>query len=201
MWLNKECLHETELNTACKLALLKHYSETEAVLTHQVPLLQEWLEYFLDKKVCLSFFPKLPPVLTRPYRLMEKTVVEHRTNPENKVYLNYRLVNDYKGAGPYETVPMNHAFGCIFVKELAVFYGEKVQYYIWENEEPQQIDRITKSAVLDHQYEIGKELDGRYEMINEMYISYSLKDEMTLKQLMERYINTEAITEALLELK
>lgn len=200
VWLSKECQQQEEINDACRLALLKYYSETGAVPKEQISLLQGWLEYFLDKRICLSFFPKLAPVLARPYCLMEKTVIEHRTDHENRVFLHYRLVSD-RAAGAYETVPMNHAFGGLFVKDLAVFCGEKVQYYILEKQDMEQQGQITKSAILDNQYEIGKELDGRYEMINEMYISYALEDEITLRNLMENYIRTEAITEALLELK
>ena len=115
----------------------------------------------------------------------DKYYVEYRTNPKYKVTLHYScsLNEELK-----EEVMTDIGYG-VFVKELILFYGESLQYFI--SQETEQGIEMVESRMVQYtevNYVAG---NTKYEKINEILMTQEMKDEKTLYELLEKYSKEE----------
>lgn len=201
-WIEKECRRGEFVSRDCKMALLKYYSGMSQVADDKVELLQNLMAEFRENGVVFPFFSGLDRRVTEVFQIYEKTIVEHRAAPDKKVYIVYRMLEVSGQDAVYRREEMDRVYDSIFVKELISFYGEKIQYYIWECEEDGSNMHICASASLDNQQNAGMVvMEGRFNLLNEIAASYYVGDEESLQEFMTRYSRTEALSEELFELK
>lgn len=200
-WIEKECKKGEFVNEDCKMALLKYYAGMPSVADDKVEFLQSLMGEFLEKGIIFPFFTTIDRRISGVFQLGEKTIIEHRAAPDKKVYIVYRIIETPGHDAVYRREEMERIYDSIYVKELTSFYGEKVQYYIWECDEDGSNMRICASASLDNQQDTGMELEGRFNLLNEIAASYYLQDEESLQELMIRYSKMEALSDELFELK
>lgn len=198
-WIEKEYVCRDELNENCRLALLKYYSEMSTVPDEKIVFLQGILLEFVEKRIVFPFFAKLDKKVSEIVHMAEKTVIEHRAAPGRKVMLYYR----YAGARDdvYQKEEMECVYDSIYVKELVTFYGERIQYYIMECDADGKNPVIVNSAVCENQQDSSTGSEGRYQMLNEIAVSYCLKDEESLQELMRKYGRMQQCAEELFTLK
>ena len=195
------CLQEEilrEPSDVMVLAFLKYMSKAEKLTKEQEMLVEYQLGIMIDKKMILPFFKDFKGKVAISSKIYNKYYVEYRTNPNNHVMLHYCILGDEEQHDGYHSVPMRNVFEGIFVADFLLFYNDELQYYI--TEEGKGGDRITESfhIKMDSLYE---EEENQYNMLNLMLTARQMRDEKTLIELMEQYIQTEYATKLFRPLK
>lgn len=182
-----------ELNDACKLAMLKYYSEVKGYGEAVKDMLTEFLLYFLHKNIFFKFFMAFDGILPELQMYDDKTVIEYRTDPEHKVMLHYIIESPENAEDEYHTEEMLNMYGGIFSREFILFFGENLQYYI--TEEAGGSEKLTASDSVTISDAVSKDMASRYCLINDMVVSKTLQDDSTLIKLMEEYVEADSFTE------
>ena len=85
-----------------------------------------------DKHMCFDF-EKLPVSLMRTLQLMDRSIIEYRTDPKAIVMLTYTLEKSGRRDTSVEHTEMLHnVYEGIFEKDFTLFYGEKMVCMIHE---------------------------------------------------------------------
>lgn len=180
--------HHLELNDACKLALLKSFSEME----NQEPYLSmedALLSEYTCRNMNFAFYKKLDRRLVLKYHLEDKVFLEYRTDPRKHVVLHYSRDED---GNEFHREDMPDVYDGIFVEQFVLFFGDVVQYYITEEfgnqVEVKVSNRLTSNAVWSDKD------DSRFNMINQMLILDTLADYDQLTRAMETYEKLDEVT-------
>jgi len=183
-------LQETML-PICQMALLSWQTKKERNTEAEKRMAERMLEFLSVNGKYFSFYQKLAERIPLPFALRDKTILEYRTEPGNKVCLHYSLDTGEEEQLEYRTEPMEHIYEGIYGKQMILFYGDKLQYYISEEGEcgPTESDAI-KISRWNSIYG-----DSRYDMLNDMCVSVEMQDEQTLAELMEHYLKRQKLVE------
>lgn len=178
------------LNDACKLAMLKYYSEEDTHHTDTIKrMLKSFLVDFMHRNTYFKFFSFYVDLVPEISDYMDKTIIEYRTNPEYKVTLHYIMDDPDQDGDEYHTEEMKNMFGGVFSKEFVLFFGENMQYYITENQGGREVftlsDEITINDTTDNH------IESRYTMLNDMVVSKTVRDDSTLIELMQDYVEAD----------
>jgi hypothetical protein len=175
-------VYHMELNDACRLALLKHFSELNKIDDAQFRIEDELLGGFTCRNMYFAFYKKLDHRLVLKYHFYDKMFLEFRTTPHKHVILHYSRDEDGE---QFISEDMPEVYDGIFVKSFVMFFGEMVQYYI--SEEYGNEVQVTESSRFVNNEVSGPEDESRYNMLNQMMISYTLQDEEALTRGMKQY--------------
>lgn len=200
-WIEREYCAGECINLDCKATLLKYYAQMQKVPEDKLELLEEVMRGFVEEGILFPFFTTMDKRLASKFCLDEKTIIEHRASPDKRVFLYYLICSGAEGADVYRKEEMERIYSSIFVKEITLFYGERLQYYIVETNQDGSDACLCMSAQLEHEKSIDDENEGRYWMLSAMAASYEMQDEVSLYELLERYEETEKIVEQLFTLE
>ena len=172
----------------CMLALVKYYSCLDRLTDSQVRLCQEMVDGLYQKRIIFGFYQKLAGVITLPRELQGKTVIEYHRKRRQSVWIHQRLLPD-GGETVVENIP--HMFDGYFVKLVSLFYGETLEYEIYDDsnsEKPvmkgtvsysrQQGTAGNRAGQLD---ELLRMREAEPEGFREKMTDYAVRDEMTEK--------------------
>lgn len=181
---------EKTLAPVCKLALIRYYSGMEELTEFRRSLAQDIIQEMVRRGYVFPFYARLAGKIRLPFDVLDKTMVEYRTNPSNKVVIHY-VYEDGERRKSYVAEDMKNVYEGIFVKSFVVFYGESIQYYI--SEEDENGEKLTKErSVVNHGVNPGKS-EGRYEAINDIIASHDAHDGETFRKLVHTYAVTECV--------
>ena len=161
------------------------------------------MQEMLAEKIHLKFFRQfvernvIKEQLLR--ELMDKTIVEYRARPGAKASIHYVIMREDGEASEYLTEPMREVFGGLCFKEFVLFFGESLQYYIMEEKDGEE--QLTESGNLQKSDIRSRDVDWRYELLNDVLISRTLEDFDTLDALMDEYHRREYLNENLFVLQ
>lgn len=178
------------LATVCSLALLKHYSEIQNLNEFQKELTEELLTELVRRSYVFPFYKQLSTIVKLPCDIIDKTMVEYRTDPSHKVVIHYVYEDDKKHKS-YVSEEMNNVYEGIFVKSFVLFNGESINYYISEEKEDGESNTETARIVNNGINPYSSK--GRYEAINDIIASRKEHDNETLKKLIHTYAVNECI--------
>ena len=178
------------LATVCSLALLKHYSEIQNLTEFQKELTEELLTELVRRSYVFPFYKQLSTIVKLPCDIIDKTMVEYRTDPSHKVVIHYVYEDDKKHKS-YVSEEMNNVYEGIFVKSFVLFNGESINYYI--SEEKEDGENNTETARIVNNGINPYSSRGRYEAINDIIASRKEHDNETLKKLIHTYAVNECI--------
>ena len=188
-------IYNFELNDACKLALLKHYTELNEVSERQFKVEDELLAEYTRRNMLFAFYKRLAPELVLKYHLYDKVFLEYRTNPHSHVVLHYSRDED---GDVFLQEDMLDVYDGIFVKSFVMFFGEAIQYYI--SEEYGNEVEVTESNRIVNNDVYNKHDDSRYTLLNQMLISHTLQEEMELYEAMKQYAGLDEMTQKVFKL-
>lgn len=180
--------HHLELSDACKLALLRSFSELEdqePVLALEDALLSE----YTCRNMNFAFYHKLDRRLVLKYHLEDKVFLEYRTDPRKHVVLHYSRDED---GNEFQREDMPDVYDGIFVEQFVLFFGDVVQYYITE-EYGNQVEVKVSSRLTCNTVSTDKD-ESRFHLLNQMLVSETLADYDALLSAMERYVTLEEVT-------
>ena len=188
------------VNDACKLALLKYYSEDGVKRTEKVKsMLKDFLVDFMHRNTYFKFFSRYVDLVPEIADYMDKTIIEYRTNPNYRVMLHYILENGQDADETYHTEEMRNMFGGVFTREFILFFGENLQYYITEEQNGKEV--LTASDSLSVSDTSDTRIESRYTMLNDMVVSRTVKDENTLLDIMREYVEADAFAHKVFKLR
>ncbi len=174
-----------ENSQICVLALLKYYSGKQELSEAEKSFVDFHVQRFVQKKMVYGFFKDFGEQIVLPACVADKYYVEFRTNPKNKVTLHYSCSLDEE----LKEEPMTDIGYGIFVKELILFYGESLQYFIsQENENGPEMVESRLVQYTEVKYTAG---NTKYEKINEILLAQEMKEEKTVYDLLEKYTKEE----------
>jgi len=188
-------IYDFELNDACKLALLRYYSECEYLSERQISLEDDLLAEYTRRNMHFAFYKKLNPELVLKYHLYDKVFLEYRTNPHSHVVLSYSRDEDGEN---FIKEDMLDVYDGIFVKAFVMFFGETIQYYI--SEEYAGAVQVTESNRIVNNDVYNKNDESRYNLLNQMLISNTLMDETPLYRSMKQYAGYNEVTQKVFKL-
>ena len=188
------------LNDSAKIAFVKYCSGKENLDESQTILVEEAVNFLEKKGIRFSFFNNAKKIAGINSDLYDKTVIEHLANPSKKIRLYYRILDGSMQNTEFITEELKPMLGPFFSKEIALFFGEMLQYYITEQEAGKE-ESVVSSALINKEPDEPEELNGIYGWINEMYLTLSLKDEISFMDLLNKFRRNQVIAEKLFELK
>ena len=188
------------INDACKLALLKYYSEDRSRRTEKVKsMLAEFLVDFMHRNTYFRFFEKYVDLVPEIGDYLDKTIIEYRTDPKYRVMLHYILENGREDDDNYHTEEMRNMFGGVFTREFILFFGENLQYYITEEQNGKEV--LTASDSLSVSDTSAARVESRYTMLNDMVVSRTVQDDNTLLDIMREYVEADAFAHKVFKLR
>lgn len=185
------------LHDVCKAAYLRYMSERLEITEKQKELCGHCIEYLVDRGFCFEFYKMFIKWFELPDSAYDRAIIEYRTDPECDVYVHYVMKSEYDD-NVYQVCKMKDCFGGVFIKDLPVFYGENIQYYI--TEENEKGTNITESK----DYYLGDDVvfTGKtaYGMLNDILRCKELKDEATVRELTKEYYLNRCVAKEIFEI-
>ena len=182
----------------CKMSYLSYLSKKEELSKEQVDNSKSLIYELTDLNIVFEYYKRFSKWFKMPYIIMDKTIVDYRTSPKNKVFIMYTI---YDGNGEIvktATEEMSTVFPGVFVKQLIMFYGDKVTYTI--------VDRHLENIVHTDEKQIALtdtdiyNDDNKFGQINGMLISEKVGREDALEELMKNYEFNKTVSQDLFKL-
>ncbi len=188
-----------EVNDVCALAYLKYMSQYKKLTDEQINIC-ETLVYELAKvNKVFEFFKNFKKHFRLPYDIMDKTIVEYRTNPDSKVLIHYRMEENDLSDGKYKIQPMADVSCGVFTYPVVLFYGENIQYYITEELNGEVM--VTESSTLKLSDVEFSNDNTHYGMLNDILVCKDMKEEKTLEKMASDYILKKELMSTIFEIK
>lgn len=175
-----------------QMALLSWLAKKERNSEAEKKIAAELLETLLRNGTYFAFYQNLADRILLPFALRDKTILEYRTEPCRKVFLHYSLDAE-KEPSKYRSDKMEHIYEGIYGKQMILFYGEELQYYLSEENEGEA--KTTQKDVIKISRWNSVYGDSRYDLLNDMCASVEMQDKQTLAELMEQYLKKQKLVE------
>ena len=125
-------------------------------------------------------------------RILDKTTIVYRTEPQDKVLINYYLETGNLEKKDYMTEEMNCCFTGMYIRSFTLFYGERLKYYISEISGEEM--KFTESRDYQLDDRCVEANDSRYGMLNDILMCRELKEENIVNDLARKYyVNNEFV--------
>lgn len=170
----------------CKIAFIEVMSKRESLTERQIKIVQGLIEGLAKNNVNFEFYKKFNKWFKIPFNLVDKTIIDFRTNPKHRVDITYEIKTT-EGKTKQVTEEMGSIYQGIFTKEIIMFYGEEIDYSITEYS-----DEIPHGKVVDN-YSVRiteKNVyndESRFGLINGMMICKSLGRDEAAREMMQSY--------------
>jgi len=175
-------------------ALLKYYSEIGTLTDGQYKIADVLLAEYTCHNIYFAFYKQLDERLVMKYYLQDKYFVEYHTQPGTRVGISYYI----NGENLHEE-ELSEVYDGIFVKTFVLFFGDKLSYYITEFDE-QKGRNVTLSGQLENHDVYSGEAQGRYALLNDMFMNVTLQEAGEVKRTMKEYSGKKISTEEIFRL-
>lgn len=182
-------LTEQELNDACRLGLLKHLAEKKELTQSEFRIADGLLAEYTAENLYFAFYRKFDERLIRRYHLYDKFFLEYHAAPGKRILVHFRMEEE----DAYQTEELSEMYDGIYVREFILFFGESVQYYITEDDGPDE--QLSESACISNGDILENGNQGRYAKLNDLLLLMTLEDGEKLKGEMKGYFGLSQVTE------
>lgn len=183
--------NEKPLALVCRMALLHHYTCMESLTEFRKVLAEKILEELVRKEYVFPFFNHFVGIVKMPFTVVDKTMVEYRSHPDQRVIIHY-VVEDQNHHKQYVSEDMKNTYEGIFVKQFVLFYGEKLQYYISKEVDGKEV--CTEKCIIENNKIRPDKSESRYEALNDVIAGRTMHDAETVRKLVHTYAVTENLT-------
>ena len=173
-----------EENEICLLAWMKYSSDKRDISEMDADYISYHMDRLIKIGIILPFFQKFKERISVSKELEDKFFVEYKANPNNPVYIHYRILKN-DGTGEFKSELMPNLYLGIRVKGFILFYHETLEYYITE-----EIDgRVESTEKKQYRYDITMENDeeSQWNQINQMLRAMEKNRDEDLLDLMKQY--------------
>ncbi|MBR5419606.1 MAG: hypothetical protein IK115_00505 [Lachnospiraceae bacterium] len=181
------CRLGEELKQICILAWLKHASEKPELSEEERSLCEAFLRKERELDIFLPFFTRFSSMDPFACILAGQSFVEYVGREGSQVVLHYVRENEgeEESEPDYRREEMQHVYGGIYVKRFPLFFGERIHYYI--TEEDGRTEKLTRSSVLEYSDPEQGTAEDRFTLINNIAIAEEMNDEVTFLKLFRDY--------------
>ncbi len=172
----------------CRLAYLKKNMDKaeEGILSEQE---QEYAMQFIGqlwkRQIFFPMYLCYRRWISKLDLMDDRCYIEYRGKEDSKVVIHYAIEREDRQEKEYRKEEMIHMYGGIYVKSFVIFYGERIRYYITEEDGRQE--KLTQSSTLQREAMTGASQDNRFQLVNHMIISHDMRDDKTYGKLAEEY--------------
>ena len=188
-----------DLQKICRYAFVKYYAENHDRVDQQIlAAAKSFLLEMLAEDIRLNMmrsYTEFPDIMLL---LEDRTIIEYHAAPDSAARISYCIIHDSGEAEEEYSEYMRDIVGGYCVKEFLLFFGESLQYYISEQE--QGTDVMTESAVIQKSEVSAGGEDSKYQMINDIMLSCTMKDFATMDQLLDEYYYKEYLNKWLFKI-
>lgn len=176
------------LPVVCRLAYLKKNMEKaeQGILSEQE---QEYAVQFIGqlwkKQIFFPMYLCYRRWISKLDLMDDRCYIEYRGKEDSRVVIHYAIEREDRQEKEYRKEEMIHMYGGIYVKSFVIFYGERIRYYITEEDGRQE--KLTQSSSLQREAMTGTSQDNRFQLVNHMIISHDMRDDKTYSKLAEEY--------------
>lgn len=187
------------LHNVCKCAYLRYCAAKNSLSDKAVSICRNAVSALEKDRIIFNFYKKFNEYFPLSGSILDKFIIEYRTEPQDKVYINYVLeqengMEDSSGQ-EYITEEMAQPFHGLYTKAFTLFFGENVKYYITEDLGEQKIHTESKCYTLDDRHiEVSS---TRFGMLNDILECMELKEESTVQDMIKKYYVMKSLTEQL----
>lgn len=169
---------------ACRLGLLKYFSQADALDRYQLKMADGLLHEFISRNMVFAFFKNLPDSLCSRYQLYNRILVEYHARPDSRIQIHYRMP---KLQREFTAANMPNIYDGIFTWEFLLFRDDEVEYYITEETDDgsRQVGESSRAAGIEYR---DIRHGGRYAYINQMLY---LREQGNYKDLMRTMLEYE----------
>ncbi len=177
---------QEEIPLVCKLAYTKYYAENKKLVNEAV---SRWVIIFLREIMAqgkyFPYFQEYADNIVFMRQFADKTMVEYHTREGSHAVIHYLVEKEGQPGGEYEKEEMKDMFGGVCVKQFILFFGERLQYYITENEGEKE--QLTESGTLSRNETGMEQKENRYNLVNDIATGRNLHDYSTMEKLLNEY--------------
>lgn len=183
---------DVSIPLVCKLAYTKYYADKDCRSDERIMrTLMQYLREIMLKGMYFAYFKNYAKDIAFLHRFQDKTIIEYHAQDGNKALIRY-MVEKPGSSDEYVKEEMKEMFYGICVKSFVLFFGERLQYYIIEENRDSEV--LTESGTLSHNdMDEGNNI-SRYSMINDIAISRTLGDYGTMDRYLTEFFVNEYIT-------
>ena len=138
-----------------------------------------------SKNKMFGFFKKFEKYFKLSASLIDKTFVEYHASGDSRVFIHYQLETGDLEAKDYLVSEMTSLYSGVFIKDFILFYGEKIKYYITEENNGET--KVNESKCLVREEDGLSSNNTRFGMLNDMMVCADMKEENTLRELTMQY--------------
>ena len=179
-----------DLQKICRYAFVKYYAENHDRVNEQIlAAAKSFLSGMLAEDIRLNMMRSYTEFSDIMLALEERTIIEYHGAPDTSARISYRILHDSGETEEEYSEYMRDSVGGYCIKEFLLFFGESLQYYI--SEQDQGTDVMRESAVIQKSEVSAGNEDSKYQMINDIMLSRTMKDFTTMDQLLEEYFYKE----------
>lgn len=187
---------EVPLHFVCELAYLKYYAENKQEITEDIKtVICRFLQEMIKKQIVLPMFKEYQGYLPVFDQYLDKSILEYRVKPGRHAKIHFLIQKEDGREQQYCKEEMRDVFAGICVKEFILFFGERLQYYITEEENGKE--QLTQSGTISRS-DIGSTIcESRFSMLNDIMIGKTLQDYDTVNHLLEEYYRKDFMVDKL----
>ena len=169
------------------MSLLLYFSKLERFTDLQRNWIVDNVEKFVDAGKILPFFKNFASFIRLPQDIFLKTYLIYKSDRQRQVYVKYSFDTGTRNKQKTERRRLEEVVSGVYVLEFVVFHGERLVYSI--EDDPNGNAKIVESEVLKKRSFSGKSL-SRFERINSMLVKQEMRDDKSLLEDLDIYINT-----------
>lgn len=181
----------TYLPIICLMALTKYDSGQPDLTQEECVLCQKMLDELYRKNYVFAYYRDLGRFARLPEELNDKMILEYNGGKASRLQIKTRVL-PAEEEGEAETMP--HMYEGIFVKLVPLFYGETLEYAIYDlnrGAEPVKQDTIRFMQAEDAKPK------SRVAMINRILRAVEWKDEEVIREAMLEYGTKDGLVQEL----
>ena len=186
--LEEELLAGNLVSDICKCSFLLYYSKKQNLKETTKDLCRKLISELENKNIIFDFFKRYQTWFSISGNILDKTTIEYRCKPVDKVTIRYYSENQ---ENHYTDVKMKEVFQGLYTTSINLFYGERICYNIIEENKGEKTITDVMECRLEHRGEnfntsrygrINELLaNGQKDTIGQMALEYYIDDQMVKK--------------------
>lgn len=170
----------------CKIAFIEELSKRDALTERQIKICETLINGLVKEGVIFEFYKKFNQWFKIPFDLVDKTIIDYRTNPKHRVNITYTIENS-SGKLKEITEEMKSIYQGIFTKNIIMFYGEKIDYSITEYSDEFPYGKVVDTSSIKITEKNAYNDESRFGMINGMMICRDVGRDDAAREMMQSY--------------
>ncbi|MEE0956080.1 MAG: DUF5717 family protein [Eubacterium sp.] len=184
-WTEQMLLGGWQLDRVCWMALLLHYTETDALTDRQLALAEQILAVLNERGYRFRFWQELPTKLAQEFSVDDKVFVETKVQGADCVELHYQILDKGSDTAEWKAEPMKNRYHGIYSREFLMFYGETLVYYLTV-EKDGKVEKTPVGKAAPPETEAGGRT--KYRLLNRMLRARDVGDAPALEEALQTYL-------------